>query len=106
MKKVIVDESKCIRCGACMQAAEDVFGYGSQGESVPLVDTVSDDNKSAIMAMEGCPTGAITLEDVIEVDGEVKKDGCTCPNCKCDPCECGDDCHCGECDCDDCDCAA
>lgn len=91
MKKVIVDESKCIRCGACMQAAEDVFGYGSDGESVPLVDVIEDDNKSAIMAMEGCPTGAIALEDVIEVDGIVEEAD-----------DCGDDCHCGECGCGEC----
>lgn len=95
MKKVIVDESKCIRCGACMRNAPDVFGYGNDGESVPLVPTVEDDNLDAITAMEGCPTGAITLES---------EHSCDCEHCDCDPCECGDDCECEHCDCDDCDC--
>lgn len=101
MKKVIVDESKCIRCGMCMRAAQDVFTYGSDGESVPLVETVSDDNKDAVIAMEGCPTGAITLE---EVDGEVTH--CECENCECDACDCGDDCDCESCECEECDHAA
>lgn len=85
MKKVKVDESKCIRCGACMQIAADVFGYGVDGESVPKVETVEDNNENAIMAMEGCPTSAITLEEV---------GNCKCPDCKCDPCTCGENCTC------------
>ena len=93
MKKVIVDETKCIRCGSCMSIAKDIFGYGEEGESIPLVDTVTDDNKEAIMAMESCPTGAITLENAEEKE-------CSCDPCECEDCHCGDDCSCGE----DCEC--
>lgn len=85
MKKVCVDESKCICCGACMQIAPDVFGYSDNGTSTPKVDTVESDNKNAITAMESCPTSAISLEDV--------------EDCECDPCIC-DDCHCGDCECE------
>ena len=99
MKKVIVDESKCIRCGSCMRVAADVFGYGNDGESVPLVDAVTDDNKDAVMAMECCPTGAIILE---ETSGDVAE-GCDCENCECDDCDC-DDCDCEDCECENCDC--
>lgn len=105
MKKVIVDESKCIRCGACMHTASDVFTYGSDGESVPLVETVSDDNKNAILAMECCPTGAITLEE-IDDDATYECENCDCDHCECgESCDCGDNCECGdECSCEDCHC--
>ncbi len=83
MKKVKVDESLCMRCGACMSIASEIFGYGDDGQSVPKVDTVDDDNKDAVNAMEGCPTGAITLEDVNE-----KEEGCECEHCECEHCEC------------------
>ncbi len=97
MKKVIVDESKCIRCGACMGIAEDVFKSGPDGESVPKVDTVADDNNEAVLAMESCPTGAIRLEEV---------DGCECDPCECGNCDCGDSCDCEDCDCEDCECGS
>lgn len=90
MKKVSVDESKCICCGACMQIAPEVFGYSDSGTSAPKVDTVSDDDKNALTAMESCPTSAISLEDA---------GSCTCEECECDPCTC-EDCHCGECECE------
>lgn len=97
MKKVIVDEEKCIRCGACIQFAETVFKSGPDGQSVPAVDVVSDDDKDAVAAMECCPTSAISLEDASE---------CECEHCECgDDCECGNDCECGDdCECEDCDC--
>lgn len=97
MKKVLVDESKCIRCGACMRIAENVFGYGSDGESVPLVQTVEDSNVDAVAAMESCPTGAISLED---------ETGCQCEHCDCDPCECKDECDCDDCECEHCECGS
>lgn len=94
MKKVIVNQDKCIRCGACMYAAPEVFGCGENGESVALVEFVEDDNKDAIMAMEGCPTGAITLEETAETEKQ---------DCHCESCDCGDECHCEEeCDCHSC----
>ncbi len=88
MKKVKVDDTACIRCGACMQIAPDVFCYGADGASSPKVDMVEDDNKAAIEAMESCPTSAITLEEAGE---------CKCENCNCNPCTCGEECHCEGC---------
>ena len=101
MKKVIVDESKCIRCGACVGIAGEVFKFGQEGESVPKVDTVADDDKDAIMAMESCPTGAIRLEDVTENESEgCECEHCDCEECECEHCECGDECHCEHDDCE------
>lgn len=76
MKKVKVNQDLCIRCGFCMGQASDVFQANEQGLSEPKVNEVSDDNKNAILAMEGCPTGAISLED------------CDCEDCHCEHCEC------------------
>ena len=82
MKKVSVDEALCIHCGACMSIAKDIFGYGDDGQSVPKVETVKDDNKDAVTAMESCPTGAISLENVDETSED------ECEECDCDHCEC------------------
>lgn len=102
MKKVIVDEGKCIRCGACINIAQGIFKFGDQGQSVPVVDEVSEDNKDVIAAMECCPTGAISLKDA---DGDPTKK-CECGDeCECDPCDCEDGCTCGgDCDCGNCSC--
>lgn len=91
MKKVIVDDSACICCGACMSMAPDVFGYGASGTSTPKKEFVSDDDKNAIAAMEGCPTSAISLVDAEENHTH-------CKNCNCNPCECDKN---GSCDCEE-----
>ena len=36
MKKVIVDESKCIRCGACTGICPDVFAFTEEDTVVVL----------------------------------------------------------------------
>ncbi len=87
MKKVIVDDSACICCGACMSIAPNVFTYASDNTSSPKKEFVEDGDKDAIAAMEGCPTSAISLVDV-------DNDKCKCENCNCDPCECGEECSC------------
>ena len=79
MKKVKVDQSLCIGCGFCMTQASDVFKSNSQGLSEAKVETVSDENKDVVIAMEGCPTGAISIED---------DENCKCENCECDHCDC------------------
>ncbi len=88
MKKVIVNKDLCIACGACMSQAKDVFGYGSDGLSEVKKEFISDDDKNAILAMEGCPTGAISIEDTDEKSEENKEHECTCEDCSCEHCEC------------------
>ena len=81
MKKVKLDESKCLGCGYCFQTAEENFKCNDEGRASLINDKVTD---AAIEASEGCPVGAITIE-------------CDCDdNCDCgDDCNCDDDCNCG-----------
>ncbi len=87
MKKVKVEKDLCIACGACMGNAKEVFGYGADGLSEVKKEFVDDNDQAAIAAMEGCPTGAIIIEDVEEEETEEKHE-CSCEECHCDNCEC------------------
>ncbi len=96
MKKVSVDESSCIKCGACVQLAREVFAFGEHGESVAIKPIISDDEKEAFVAMESCPTNAISIKNC-ESDEE-----CDCPHHCCnndEGCQCEGECTCENCDC-------
>ena len=64
MKKIIVDKSACIACGFCVGAAPDVFEFGDDMLSQTKNDTVENISEDVTVAVEGCPTGAITIENV------------------------------------------
>ncbi len=65
MKKVIVDENKCIRCGACTASCPEVFAFTEDDtveslEGKNILDEMSEEIKeSAIDALHGCPVNAI-----------------------------------------------
>lgn len=91
MKKLILDEEKCIGCGACIALDNKHFDFNDEGLSsvISQDDLESEDLQNAI---HSCPVNAIKL-----ADGDEK---CTCDNCHCD-------CHCEhdeECSCEDCHC--
>ena len=58
MEKVKVDSDRCIRCGACIFAAQENFDYGEDGESVVINDTVTEETREAA---EMCPVSAIEI---------------------------------------------
>ena len=62
MKKLIVDQVKCIGCGACVGIDPDHFDFEDSG----LSSVISQDNletEELAQAVEGCPTGAINIEE-------------------------------------------
>ena len=65
MKKIIVDENKCIRCGACTGICPDVFTFTEDDtvesiEDKNILDTMPEETKKeAINALHGCPVDAI-----------------------------------------------
>lgn len=67
MKKVKVDNSTCIGCGACVSIDPDDFKF-VDGYSAAKNETVQNEDK-AKEAEESCPVSAITIEDA----GEEKK---------------------------------
>ena len=95
--KVTVEKDLCIKCGACMQIASEVFGYSPEGHSEVKNEVVEAGDKSVIMAMEACPTGAIRVE------GDAENIECSCEHCDSDICECEENCdceHCSGCECE------
>lgn len=62
--KIKVNKDTCIGCGACQAICPDVFEYDDEGFMDVKTDKVNSEIKDdAIDAMEGCPVGAITVED-------------------------------------------
>lgn len=66
MKVIKVDQSKCIGCGACVGMDENSFEFNEDGLSKAKIDVVDEPSEELVNAVEACPAGAITLEDVQE----------------------------------------
>jgi len=66
MKKLIVDQEKCIGCGACSAKVPEVFGTNDEGKSFAkkVSDKLLEEKKSQIEeAIIGCPVQAISFKD-------------------------------------------
>lgn len=59
-----VNQDACIGCGACQALVSDVFDIDDEGLAYVVdnadIEKYSDDINDAI---DGCPTGAISIED-------------------------------------------
>ena len=62
MKKINVDQVKCIGCGACVGIDPDHFDFEDSGLST-VISQEDLETEELQQAIEGCPTGAITTED-------------------------------------------
>lgn len=67
MKKIIVDQDKCIGCGACLGCEPDVFEFNNDGFATVKnsdFDSLNDESKEQVEnAVSGCPTEAISIEE-------------------------------------------
>lgn len=95
MKKIKLNNEKCIGCGACTAIDPEHFDFDTENNICQVISQDNIENSNSVQeAIDSCPVGAISMYD-----------GCENPKCTCDPCECGDECSCGdECDCDSCNC--
>ena len=58
--KIIVDNERCIGCGACQAICPDVFEFDDEGMMQATDNDVNDDFKEDVIdAIEGCPVDAI-----------------------------------------------
>lgn len=95
MKKIIVDDEKCISCGACVAIDSEHFDFNEDG----LSEAISQENlesENLQNAISSCPVNAIKIAE--------EESKCSCENCHCSDCHCDeeeecscDDCHCEEC---------
>lgn len=60
MKKIVVDQDRCIGCGACVGIASDTFEFNEDGLSIVKNDEVTEE---ATDAMNSCPVDAISIEE-------------------------------------------
>jgi len=67
-KYTIVDKETCIACGACGEAAPDIFDYDLEGLSECILDNnmgtieiPKELHDDLIDATEGCPTDSIKV---------------------------------------------
>lgn len=58
--KVLVDQDKCIGCGACVAIDPDNFDFNELGLSYAINNKVQDKTRDAL---EACPVYAISIEE-------------------------------------------
>lgn len=61
MKKIVVDQNKCIGCGACTLVAPKTFKLGKKGKA-EVINQKAGNKKEVKSAIEGCPMMAIGFE--------------------------------------------
>lgn len=61
--KVVIDGDRCVGSGNCVFWAPATFTLGDDGVSV-LVEPIGDDVEGIMVAVEGCPTRAISVTGV------------------------------------------
>jgi len=62
IKKIIIDQKKCIGCGTCAALAPEVFGLGPDGKA--RVKNLKGGGEETIkLAAESCPVQAISIEE-------------------------------------------
>ena len=62
MKKLVVDKTACIGCGACTSLAPKVFKIGEDGKS-QVVDQTAEGEEAIQNAIDSCPVGAISWKE-------------------------------------------
>jgi ferredoxin len=64
MPRIVVDYDKCTGLGICESIAPDVFEVDDDGSLQLLVEAPGEDRRGELQeAVEGCPTGALSIED-------------------------------------------
>jgi ferredoxin len=69
--RIVIDPERCVGSGNCLYWAPRTFDLDDDGVS-RVVDPTGDDEERIRVAVEGCPTRAITVED--ETGPEVAAD--------------------------------
>lgn len=63
MNKPKIDVDKCIGCGLCPSIAASTFKMNDDGVKAGVLDVVGDDETTIQMAIDSCPTQAISWEE-------------------------------------------
>ena len=61
--RALVDKDTCIGCGLCEGTCPEVFRINEEGTAETYADTTNENHEAVLVAAEGCPTGAIHMEE-------------------------------------------
>ncbi len=85
MKGFIVEQDKCIGCGACVAIDGKHFDFNDEGLS-HVINNDDINEKEALEIVEVCPTGAISYDVIANNDNKniENQDNCCndCSNCQ------------------------
>jgi ferredoxin len=64
IKKIVIDEDKCIGCGACGITAPEAFGFNDiKSKAIVKKGAENTDSSKIQEALERCPVQAISIEE-------------------------------------------
>lgn len=87
MEKILVDDSTCIGCGACIAIDSEHFDFNDEGKS----SVISNENlksNNLSNAIESCPVAAISIVDNEDSCNCQEEQECNCEDCNCENCHC------------------
>ena len=58
-----IDKDKCIGCSLCPSIAASTFKMTDEGDKAEVFNPAGDDEATIQMAMDSCPTQAISWEE-------------------------------------------
>ncbi len=67
MKKINLNKTSCIGCGACVAICGEHFEFDDNGLSTIIKQLEAEPSNELLEAIDSCPTNAISLVDVEEV---------------------------------------
>ncbi len=63
MKNPKIDKDKCIACGLCPSIAASTFRMSEDNTKAEVFDVAGDEEAMVQMAIDSCPTQAISWEE-------------------------------------------
>lgn len=64
MKKIKVDETTCIGCGACIACAQSNFDFDNERGISKVISNENAESEEVQAAIDSCPVAAISIEEV------------------------------------------
>ena len=65
MEKIVIDDTKCIGCGLCVNNNPNYIEFNEMGLAEPLdKEVMADDKQTILESVEHCPTEAIKIEEI------------------------------------------
>lgn len=63
MKKIVLNKSLCVGCGACVAICGEHFAFDDNGLSNIIKNLEGEASSELLEAIDSCPTNAISLVD-------------------------------------------